>query len=140
MRWGGKAAHSSDIPHREDADVTYFCPFFQRLLPRESRRGVRSLEVRTAWRPRGLNRQGHEVSIRGRFHQGDIGNFGLPGCSSLSMNASVIVKTARQPDPTVFSERELEQPLVSPITIGNVLCCGATAASPGRAIDVVERR
>jgi hypothetical protein len=52
------------------------------------------------------------------------------------MNASVIAKTARQPHRTVFSECTLKQPLVSPITVGNVLC-SAAAAWPSRAIDVV---
>jgi hypothetical protein len=49
------------------------------------------------------------------------------------MNASVIVETARQPHRTVFSECTLKQPLVSPITIGKVLCSGAAVASPGGA-------
>jgi transposase len=45
--------------------------------------------------------------------------------------------TAQLFDLTVSFECTLKQPLFSQITIGNVLCSGAAAAGPSRAIDVV---
>jgi hypothetical protein len=47
------------------------------------------------------------------------------------MNASVIVEL-HVSHRTIFSECAVKQPLVSPITIGNVLCSGAAAPMPGR--------
>jgi len=52
------------------------------------------------------------------------------------MKASVIVEL-HVSHPTIFSECVVKQPLVSPITIGNVLCSGAAAALRGRAIDAL---